>query len=138
MLVNNAKKFRYFMLARNASKFSDFKKAQLGAVIVYKGKILSVGYNTNKESPLQKSYNRYRGFDTDSCKNTNHAEMMAIKNVLGLDINWSKAAIFVYREKKNGELGLARPCKACMKALEDLGIRDVYYTKNGGFSYERR
>lgn len=125
------------MLARNASKFSDFKKAQLGAVIVYKGKIISVGYNTNKESPLQKSYNRYRGFNTDICKNTNHAEIMAIKNARGIDINWAKASIFVYREKKNGEIALARPCKGCMMAISDLGIKNVYYTKSGGFGYEK-
>lgn len=125
------------MLARNASKFSDFKKCHLGAVIIYKGKVISVGYNTSKEAPIQKAYNKFRKFDPESAKNTIHAEIMAIKNTRGIDVNWGKAAIFVYREKKNGEIAMARPCSGCMKAISDLGIHNVYYTKNGGFAYEK-
>ena len=33
--------------------------------------------------------------------------------------------------------GIARPCPSCMAAIRDIGIRDVYYTTDDGFAYER-
>ena len=32
---------------------------------------------------------------------------------------------------------MARPCPSCMAAIRDLGIRDIYYTTNDGYVYER-
>ena len=33
--------------------------------------------------------------------------------------------------------GMARPCASCMQAIKDLGIREIYYTTNDGYSYEK-
>lgn len=32
---------------------------------------------------------------------------------------------------------MARPCASCMQAIKDLGIREIYYTTNDGYSYEK-
>lgn len=32
---------------------------------------------------------------------------------------------------------MARPCLSCMAAIKDIGIKDIYYTTNDGYSYER-
>ena len=32
---------------------------------------------------------------------------------------------------------MARPCPSCMAAIKDLGIKNIYYTTNDGYSYER-
>jgi deoxycytidylate deaminase len=129
---------KYLAFAKSVSKFSDFcgdtTSRHTGCVIIYKNKVISVGWNTNKEHPLQKKYNKERGFNTDSCKNSLHAEMYALVKTDGLDIDWSKATIFVYRELANGRCAMARPCKACMKAILDRGIKNVYYTT--GIVYE--
>ena len=45
---------RYFKLAKNVSELSDYNKRniKIGAVLVYKNKVIGTGYNTNKTSPL--------------------------------------------------------------------------------------
>lgn len=128
---------RYFELAKNASKFSTYKRYHIGAVLVYKNKIISVGFNIDKENPLQKEYNKLRGLDTDSIKNSLHAEMMCILRAKKMEIDFSKCSIYVFREYRNGTIAVAKPCNACMQAIKDIGIRDVYYTGDGSYVYER-
>ena len=31
---------------------------------------------------------------------------------------------------------MSRPCPSCMAAIKDLGIRNIYYTTDDGFSHE--
>ena len=127
----------YFNLARNASQFSDFQQHHLGCVLVYKNKVISVGYNTTKQHPMQKQYNALRGFDTATAHNSLHAELSAIIKAKDMDVDWSKVSIFIYREHKNGQLGLAKPCAACAQKIRDMGIKEIYYTGEGSHIYER-
>lgn len=136
--MNASKIQKYFKLARNASTFSTFHKQKLGAIIVYKNQILSVGWNMEKTMPMQKKYNSLRNFDVDIYPNRAHAEMVALNRLIkthGKDIDYSKCAIFVYRNKL-GKRGLARPCPACEAALRDVGIRNVYYTGENSYIHE--
>ena len=93
-----------------------------------KRSVIAVGWNTEKENPLQKKYNRYRGFDVDAYRNTVHAECMAILNLIKTDIDPRDCDIFIYREQKNGKCAPAKPCVACMKMLEETKIKNIYYT----------
>ena len=127
---------RYFDLAKRAKDFSVFPKYNLGCVIVYKNKVISVGWNIEKENPVQKKYNRYRGYNTDKYNNYIHAEMKAIISVKDMVIDWDKASIFVYREYKDGNPAPAKPCPACTKVITDLGIKNIYYTSNGKYVHE--
>lgn len=127
---------KYFKLAKNASTFSDFPRVKIGAILVYKGKVVSVGWNTVKENPLQKKYNQLRGFNTEIHPNSLHAEMMCLLRAKHLDIDFRKASMFIYRNLKNGSLGISRPCPACMKAIQDFDIKNIYYTTGGGFVHE--
>ena len=137
---------RGFKLAKNASTFSDCK-IKIGAVIMYKSKVISVGYNTTKSNPIQKAYNVYRNangreYDVERQNNGLHAEIMALQHATrSFKGDLSKCSIFVYSEKKEGYKRLTRltkPCNACSKRLEELGIRNIYYTTNNGWQYERR
>ena len=98
---------KYFSFAKNISQYSCFcgdkTSRHTGCVIIHKNRVISVGYNTNKEHPMQKKYNKERGFNTDNCINSLHAEMAAIIKSDGYNIDWSKATIFVYRERANGK-----------------------------------
>lgn len=136
MNLNRVK--RYFALAKNASTFSTFHKQKLGAVIVYKNRVLSVGWNMEKTMPMQKRYNKYRHFNTDISPNRAHAEMVALNRLIKSysdEVDYSKCAIFVYRERL-GKAGMARPCPACEAALRDVGIKNVYYTGENSFIHE--
>ena len=103
----------FFRLAKNVSKISIHKKQKIGAVLVVNGHPLSVGCNqlkTHQNAP-------YTGL---------HAEVQAMKSCGRKFIKG--ASIYVYRKRKDGKIGVAKPCKHCMKALKDFGVRWVYYS----------
>ena len=58
---------RFFKFAREASKKADYcgdngkgHAPAIGGVAVLKGSIVAEAWNTNKTSPLQAKYNKYR------------------------------------------------------------------------------
>lgn len=129
---------KYFNMAKNVSELSDFKQHHLGAIMVYKGKVIAAEHNTNKTNPIQKEYNRLREFEYDTCQNgAIHAECGCLIRTKNMDLDWSKVSVFIYREHKDGNKAIAAPCPACRKALIDRGIKKFYYTGNNSFIYER-
>ena len=136
-----------FKLAKNASEFSDYsrKNVHIGAVVTYKNKVVSIGWNTNKTHPCQMKYNKYRehGNEREYISNEHepciHAEIMALQHATrSFNGDLSKCNIFVYSEKKDGSTRLTRPCKACSKMLKDLNVKNIYYTTENGWQFERR
>ena len=133
------KEIYYLNKAKEISYQSDFKQCNIGCIAVYKNIILAKGFNTNKTNPLQKEYNKYRKLDWNNGiepKAKLHAEMMCINKIKNLDIDFNKVTLYIYRENKNSELAICKPCKACQKAIKDLGIKTIYYTINNGYRKE--
>ncbi len=128
--------YKYFDKARQAAMVSDYYKTHIGCVAVYQGTIIGIGCNCNKTHPTQKFYNKYRNH-SDIMLPKLHAEISCINSIKHLDINFSKENLYIYRIRKDHPFGLSRPCPSCMAAIKDLGIRDIYYTSNDGFVYER-
>ena len=125
----------YFEAPRAIAQLSDFPRVKIGAVAVYKHHIISSGCNLVKTSPLQKKYNIYR-FSGDY-PHSLHAETSCLKSLIGRkDIDFKYVDLYIYREGKNHELALSRPCPSCLRLITELGIRNIYYTNNGGFSHE--
>lgn len=130
----------YLNLAHNACYYSDNHRARLGSVIVYKNKVISIGWNVeNKTNPLQEEYNRLREYDIDvnKTKSSIHAEFAAMLKIKHMNIEFNKVNLFVYRIRKDESVGYARPCAACMGFAKKLGIKNIYYTTNDGWAYER-
>ena len=128
--------YKYFLKARQVATISDYYKTHIGCVAVYQGQVIGLGCNTNKTHPVQKFYNRYRE-PSDTMLPKLHAEISCINQIKHLNINFSKVKLYIYRIRKDQPCGMARPCPSCMAAIRDLGIRDIYYTTNEGYSYER-
>lgn len=132
---------KFFKVAKNTKEASDWPKQKLGAVITYKNKILSIGWNCKKETAMQKAFNKYRCFDPETSKNSSHAEINALIKLIGCynidELNPSKLSIFIYREHQNGELALAKPCSACEHALRKIGIQNIFYTGNNSIIFEK-
>lgn len=95
---------------------STYKYA-LGAVVVYRGKIVGRGYNSVN----------YVGGRT--ILNGTHAEIDAINDTRAA--HRKGATMYVVRWRKQGDLGCARPCKTCEKVLRKLGIKTVWYSDYG-------
>ena len=133
----------YLELAKNACQYSDNKRTKLGSVIVYKNKVLSIGWNMeNKTNPLQEEYNKLRNYDINVkfTKSSLHAEFAAMIKIKNMNIDFSRVHLFVCRIKKDGTLGYARPCPACMGFAKSLGIKHIYYSTEHGensWCYER-
>lgn len=128
--------YKFFNKARQAATISDYYKTHIECGAAYQGQIIGIGCNCNKTHPTQKFYNRYRK-QSDTMLPKFHAEINCINQIKHLDINFSKVKLYIYRIRKDQLFGLAKPYPSCMTAIRDLGIRDIYYTTNYGYSYER-
>jgi tRNA(Arg) A34 adenosine deaminase TadA len=118
---------KYFGLAAHACAMSDF----VGT------KRVKMGWNTSKTSVLQAEYNGLRGFDPhDNVRNTWHSEMLCLHRARNLNIDWSKASLFTFRQKCDGTPGIAKPCAACSAYIRECGIKNIYYTTNEGWVHE--
>lgn len=136
---------KMFEKAREIAATSDFDHFHLGCVITYKHHILGMASNSNKTHPKQKYYNRrYRNFrkGANCCPHTIHAEMAALNSIpypVGMQVDWKDVNVYVYRIATGipSGHGMARPCAACEQALREFGIRNIYYSTDSGFAYER-
>lgn len=128
--------YKYFHKARQVAGISDYSKTHVGCVAVCQGQVIALGFNCNKTHPKQHYYNRYRKQSDDMLPKL-HAEISCLNQLKNLNINFSKVKLYIYRIRKDQPYGLARPCPSCMAAIKDLGIKDIFYTTNDGFSYEK-
>ena len=134
-------KMRFFKEAKKESLLSDYDGQHLGAVAVYGDKvILAKAHNSNKTNTTQYFYNRYRVEQKSNIMSKpprSHAECNLYRRIRFLDIDFSRVSVYIYRELKNGELGMARCCPACMAALKSLGIKKICYTTDDGYAEEK-
>lgn len=135
-IIFGKRDIRYFKLAKSASEMSDFGKQAIGAVITYKGHVVSSAWNTSRTSPLQKHYNQFRRMQGGNIQHKLHAEIHALSKIKNLDIDPRKLNIYVYREHKSGIRACAKPCPSCQKALIDAGIKNVYYTDEDSYCHQ--
>ena len=118
-------------LAANTRTWRN-RGAKLGCVVAYNKNILSVASNSEKTHTLQKVYNKFRDFNPDEANNKLHSEVHALSWLIGKPINWSKIELYIYRELKNGQPAISKPCEACSKLIKDLGIKTVFYINENG------
>lgn len=126
--------YKFFKKAKNVAALSSYKRVHVGCVAVYRGQVIAFGCNSNKTHPVQNFYNRYRR-QADNMPPKLHAEINCINQIKNLKINFSKVKLYIYRIRNDQPYGIARPCPSCMAAIKDLGIKDIYYTTNEGYSY---
>lgn len=115
--------------AAKSMALGSLHRFRVGAV-VYKGnKIIGWGYNkADKTHP--KSFHPYKSI---------HAEFDAVLEAvwkLGLKLDsrlgpfLDDYSIYVHRLKKDGSDGLAKPCQWCQKMLDQVGIKEIYYSND--------
>lgn len=131
-----SRELKYFNLAKNACSFSDFPRVKIGCIAVYKNKVLSVGYNSQKTHPLQEYYNHFRNFYPNTggkfINHSLHAETYCLLQIKDMDIDFGKVELFIFRTRKDRETGMSRPCDGCMRLIKDIGIKVIYYTTDNG------
>lgn len=107
----------FFNEALKQAEKSSYK-VKLGAVVVYRNKIVGKGYNITLST----------GQVPDG---GDHAEISAIKNTTA---KFRKnSTLIVGRRNKLGELALAKPCYMCEVILRKVGVKHVWYSIEGGW-----
>lgn len=129
--------YKYFNKARQVASVSDYPKIHVGCIAVYQGQVVALGCNCNKTHPAQKFYNRFREDFNEILLPKLHAEINCVNQLKGLNVNFSKVKLYIYRIGNDRDYRMTRPCPSCMAAIKDLGIRDIYYTTNEGYCYEK-
>jgi deoxycytidylate deaminase len=98
---------------------------QMGCIITdKKGNLISSGYNTYKEHPLQSKY-KYRQDALGM-----HAEISALFPIW--KENLSSSILFVFRKPRSKVGYNSRPCSGCMKAIKEKQIKIIYYCDRYG------
>lgn len=128
---------KYFSYAKSAALMSGYPRVRVGCVAMYGNKVISIGFNMEKTHPLQKYYNKYRNFqEYTNVHHRLHAEVNCLSQIMDMDINWRKVDLYIYRLCISREHGVSRPCPSCMRLIQDLGIKNIYYTTDAGFAHE--
>lgn len=117
-----------FLLARDKEPVA---RAKVVAALVYKGKIISYGFNQYRTSWVQRRFKKnpdaqYLHAEVDAIKN-------AMKNVEGSVI--SSASLYIVRSRKIGGknvFGTAKPCSGCADCIDWFDIKKVFYTTDEG------
>jgi deoxycytidylate deaminase len=131
-------KKKHLDLAASLSYSSD-KQERIGAVISNKSRVVSWGISLKKTHPTQGRYNKIRFAENKGEPGIDiahiHAEMDALNRSKRKDLKGH--TMYIYRESMVGNLSMCRPCKGCMQALIDRGIKKIVYTTPNGVAVER-
>lgn len=103
---------------------SNHHSQKMAAIIIKRGRILGVGFNTLKTHPASPHFFK-----------SSHAEFNCINKVKNKGL-LKGATIIIYREDASGDMVLAKPCKSCQKLLNRFGISKIVYSNNGCFIFE--
>lgn len=103
------------------AQLSTAKRAQVGAVIVKDGRILSIGYNgmpSGWDNECEYTVDDAMGYDTHKTKpEVIHAESNAITKVARSSESTEGSTLYT----------TMLPCLDCAKLIYQSGIREVYY-----------
>lgn len=111
------------------------KAVKVGASLYQGNKYVSSAVNSNKTNPKVVKYNSVLPFEKVPFL---HAEMAALisasKKINFKDFKY--CSLYIARKLNCGDYGLARPCKACMEAIKEYGIKRIVYTTESGYAVE--
>lgn len=111
-------KLKFFVTAKKMSHMSNHAKANIGAVIVKNSKLVGMGFNKLKTHPRSNHPWKHIHAELDSILNSNTCT--------------KGADLYLYRENKQGQLAMCKPCAFCQILLAQAGIRRIYFTTENG------
>jgi deoxycytidylate deaminase len=132
MITARDKRFLY--KAEQMSQQADHYRFHIGCVIAKGRKQVASGCNTlSKTHPLQSYYATLVG-KPDAIYL--HAEMAAIVEAKSKGVDLTGASVYVFRRGLDGDVKMCRPCRICMRALADAGVKEIIYTTDVGVAKE--
>ena len=118
----------FLHLAVETAKSSPSRR-RVGAVLLRKSKLVSTAVNLEQKShPLQAKLAEKVGLGE---KIYLHSEIHAL-----IKAKEDADTIIVARVNTQDKLRMAKPCPICSLALEQSGVKNIYYSTNEGFMYK--
>ena len=128
-MIKEVKSNFYFDMAYKLALTSEYGKFRLGALIVKKNRIVSMGTNAKRSHPLQKKFSSRPDLEAWRHAEVHSLSLCRIEDAID-------AKIYVGRVLANNEWASSKPCEGCTKALKHFGIKGAYYYDEG-FKYLR-
>lgn len=131
----NIHKKRFDYLKPIAEDVAPVRNAKLSAMLVYKGKIVSVGINQYKSHPFAAKYSKNK----DAIFLHAEADCILKASRKLSEHELKKSILYVCRVKhdapKKGKIvfGKAKPCCGCEECIRAHGIKTVIYTEESEF-----
>ena len=123
-----------FRIAKNVAELSDHRH-KIGAVLYHKHTIIGSGHNSNTKTDIIQAKLDKKKYGCESSGKL-HAESALLIPFLKRHIDLSGSELFIYRERKDHSLGMARPCSSCMKLIKQAGIKKIHYSTYDGYATE--
>jgi len=118
MTTQRPSKDEYFMqLARTVGTRSTCPKAQVGAVLVREGSIISTGYNGAPVGEKHCSEAGHNESPDGHCQRAVHAELNAVLQAAKHGNATAGSTLFITHF----------PCNNCLKAIRNAGIVEIKY-----------
>lgn len=126
--MNGIRIARILNIATDMATYNTCIKYRMAALTTdRKGKVIMFGNAWNsftKTHPMQKKYAKEVG---NGNRMYLHAEISAL-----VRSRKKPYYVFVARVSKEGKQMLAKPCSVCIRAMEEAGVKQVYYTTSNG------
>lgn len=114
---------KYYSLLKKLSYRSNHHTHKVSAIITRGNRVIGKGFNLIKTHTY--SPHPYHHI---------HAEYLAYLNTDG-DIKG--CTVYIFRQYKNGNLALAKPCDSCYKFLVSKGVKNIVYSFQNTFVEEK-
>lgn len=117
--------YKGFCAARTASYLSNAPRAgiRIGAALFSKSNLIALGFNEYSTThPLTQD----KGFNRSM-----HAEIKCLLKRRHFDSN-AGLVLYIWRERDDGTPGCSKPCKFCMAAIREAGVRRVRFLSASG------
>lgn len=101
--------------------------------LFHRNKLVSIGVNNrNKTNPNNLKF-KYVGRDGSSigdCVGVHSELAVVLKMPYGTD--FGKLKLVNLRIRKDGKLGMSKPCRGCSHMISQLGLKEVWFTNKSG------
>lgn len=108
------------------------EKSRHFSFIVYKNKIVSIGFNNTKKTHPYNLKNRYRSKEQNDISGLvgTHSELSAVIKYGWEDLN--DHVLINTRIDLKGRLANSKPCSGCQNLIKQLQFKHVFYTDTEG------
>ena len=122
-------------ISKEMIDFTSNKRCHHFSFILYKNKIITIGYNSKKTHPLNLKHPKISKETGENISDQKYvcSELSAIKKLKNLtNIDCSKCVMVNIRYNRNKKIAFSKPCMSCENLLKTHSFKKVIWTDDLG------